>query len=188
MPECAYLCCFVQPEESTTPPPSAMMSGHPIPRSVRTPRTALSQARWAARAQFLNLGVVAGVWGVHVPSLKSHYALDERALAGALLAMSLGSVLTLDDRGSHGGGARRSNNVSPRRLEFLSRTRPHTGPAGVLGAAAGDAAARRRRKRVRRRDQRRGHDTRDALRSRRHERISRDVQPRRDGRRGSGRG
>ncbi|HYW49569.1 MAG TPA: hypothetical protein VE861_03130, partial [Gemmatimonadaceae bacterium] len=55
----------------------------------------LSRARWATRTQFLNLGFVAGIWGVHVPSLKAHYALDERALAGALLAMSLGSVLTL---------------------------------------------------------------------------------------------
>jgi predicted MFS family arabinose efflux permease len=72
-----------------------MMPGDPIPLSVRTPRTALSQARWAARVQFLNLGFIAGVWGVHVPSIKAHYALDERGLAGALLAMSLGSVLTL---------------------------------------------------------------------------------------------
>ncbi len=66
-----------------------------LPLSARTPRTALSRARWATRAQFLNLGFVAGVWGVHVPSLKAHYALDERMLAGALLATSLGSVLTL---------------------------------------------------------------------------------------------
>ena len=63
--------------------------------SIRTPRSALSRARWATRAQFLNLGFVAGVWGVHVPSLKANYALDERTLAGALLAMSVGSLLTL---------------------------------------------------------------------------------------------
>ncbi len=63
--------------------------------STRTPRSALSRARWATRAQFLNLGFVAGVWGVHVPSIKAHYALDERALAGALLATSVGSLLTL---------------------------------------------------------------------------------------------
>ena len=65
------------------------------PMSAMTPRAALSRARWATRAQFLNLGFVAGVWGVHVPSLKAHYALDERTLAGALLATSVGSLLTL---------------------------------------------------------------------------------------------
>ena len=67
--------------------------------STRTPRTALSRARWATRAQFLNLGFVAGVWGVHVPSLKAHYTLDERTLAGALLTMSVGSLLTLSIAG-----------------------------------------------------------------------------------------
>lgn len=61
----------------------------------RTSRSELTKARWATRAQFLNLGIVAGVWGVHVPSLKAHYALDERTLAIALLFTSLGSVLTL---------------------------------------------------------------------------------------------
>ncbi len=72
-----------------------MMPGDVLPLSARTPRTALSKARWATRTQFLNLGFVAGVWGVHVPSLKATYALDERTLAAALLATSVGSVLTL---------------------------------------------------------------------------------------------
>jgi MFS family permease len=71
------------------------MPAHARPLSTRTPRTALSKARWATRTQFLNLGFVAGVWGVHVPSLKAEYALDERTLAAALLATSVGSVLTL---------------------------------------------------------------------------------------------
>jgi predicted MFS family arabinose efflux permease len=79
--------------------------------STRTPRTALSRARWATRAQFLNLGFIAGVWGVHVPSLKAHYALDERTLAGALLAMSVGSLLTLSIAGRTVGalGARNTS-------------------------------------------------------------------------------
>ena len=78
---------------------------------TRTPRTVLSRARWATRAQFLNLGFVAGVWGVHVPSVKSHYALDERTLAGALLAMSVGSLLTLSIAGRTVGrlGARNTS-------------------------------------------------------------------------------
>ena len=67
--------------------------------STRTPRSALSRARWATRAQFLNLGFVAGVWGVHVPSVKANYALDEQSLAGVLLAMSVGSLLTLSIAG-----------------------------------------------------------------------------------------
>lgn len=55
----------------------------------------LSRARWATRAQFLHLGVITGVWGVHVPSLKAAYALDARTLALVLLAASLGSVVML---------------------------------------------------------------------------------------------
>ena len=70
------------PHDQTTPP-------------ARTPRSVLSRARWATRAQFLNLGFVGGVWGVHVPSIKGQYSLDERTLALALLATSVGSLLTL---------------------------------------------------------------------------------------------
>lgn len=65
------------------------------PRSVAAPRSAISRARWATRAQFLNLGIVIGSWGVHIPSVKGRYALDEQMLALALLAMSIGSLLTL---------------------------------------------------------------------------------------------
>ena len=79
--------------------------------STRTPRSVLSRARWATRAQFLNLGFVGGVWGVHVPSLKGHYGLDERTLALALLAMSIGSLLTLTIAGRMVGklGARNTS-------------------------------------------------------------------------------
>lgn len=35
------------------------------------------------------------MWGVHVPSIKAHYVLDERLLAGALFATSVGSLLAL---------------------------------------------------------------------------------------------
>ncbi len=58
-------------------------------------RPVLSRARWATRAQFFHLGFVGGVWGVHVPSVKATYSLDERSLAGVLLASSVGSLLTL---------------------------------------------------------------------------------------------
>jgi fucose permease len=52
-------------------------------------------ARWATRAQFLNLGLIVGAWGVHVPSVKSAYRLDERMLALVMLATSVGSVCML---------------------------------------------------------------------------------------------
>lgn len=58
-------------------------------------RSVISRARWATRAQFLQLGVVAGAWGVHVPSIKARYALSATTLAVALLATSIGSLLTL---------------------------------------------------------------------------------------------
>ncbi|MBC7978040.1 MAG: MFS transporter, partial [Myxococcales bacterium] len=63
--------------------------------AARTPRSVLSKARWATRTQFLNLGFVVGVWGVHIPTVKARYDLDERSLAAALLATSVGSLLTL---------------------------------------------------------------------------------------------
>lgn len=58
-------------------------------------RSPISRARWSTRAQFLNLGLVIGTWGVHIPSVKGRYALDERTLGLALLSMSVGSLLTL---------------------------------------------------------------------------------------------
>lgn len=66
-----------------------------LSKIMNPPRSDLSKARWATRAQFLNLGFVVGVWGVHVPSVKARYALDERTLALALLSISVGSLLTL---------------------------------------------------------------------------------------------
>ena len=66
---------------------------HATPERLSPER--LSRARWATRAQFLLLGFVGGTWGVHVPSVKAHFALDERTLALALFATSLGSVSTL---------------------------------------------------------------------------------------------
>lgn len=55
----------------------------------------LRRARWATRAQFLQLGIVAGLFGVHVPSVATAYALDARALAAALFASTIGSLIML---------------------------------------------------------------------------------------------
>ena len=63
--------------------------------STATDLPALRAARVATRTQFFGLGALAGTWGVHVPTARSHYALDEAGLALALLAMAAGSVLAL---------------------------------------------------------------------------------------------
>jgi len=69
------------------------VAAHPF--GAAATRAEVSRARWATRAQFLNLGLVIGCWGVHIPSVKGRYALDEQTLAVALLFMSVGSLLTL---------------------------------------------------------------------------------------------
>jgi predicted MFS family arabinose efflux permease len=55
----------------------------------------LRQARWATRAQFACFGALAGAWGVHVPSAKAHFAVDEAALSGLLLAAGIGALSAL---------------------------------------------------------------------------------------------
>lgn len=57
--------------------------------------TVLSRARRATRAMFATLGMLAGVWGAHIPSLKAEYDLNEGQLAMALFAAAVGSVTSL---------------------------------------------------------------------------------------------
>ena len=45
--------------------------------------------RWAARAQFFCSGFVFATWGVHIPTVKSHYGVDEAELGLAMLAAGL---------------------------------------------------------------------------------------------------
>jgi fucose permease len=59
-----------------------------------TPQTQ-AQARWATRMLFFAMGAMAGTWGVHVPSVKSHFVLDELALSWVLLAAGIGALLSL---------------------------------------------------------------------------------------------
>ncbi|MEY4757003.1 MAG: hypothetical protein RJA34_1901 [Pseudomonadota bacterium] len=56
---------------------------------------ALRRGRHATRALFATLGMLAGVWGAHIPSLKAEYALNEGQLAMALFAAAVGSVTSL---------------------------------------------------------------------------------------------
>jgi len=55
----------------------------------------LRAARWATRAQFSALGFSAGIWGVHIPSVKAHYGLSASGLSMVLLAIAVGAVFCL---------------------------------------------------------------------------------------------
>src|SRR5581483_7865122 len=64
------------------------------------PAARLRIACWAARAQFFALGFVTGSWGVHIPTAKLHYGLDEARLSLVLLAVAGGAVLCLTQAGA----------------------------------------------------------------------------------------
>ncbi len=49
----------------------------------------------ALRAQFFVAGALFATWGVHVPTIKAHYALGEQSLAIAMLAGGAGAVVAL---------------------------------------------------------------------------------------------
>lgn len=74
----------------------------------------LRAAHWAAKTEFFALGVAAAAIGVHVPSLKQHYGLDEAHLSVALLSAAGGGVLCLMVAGRIIGrfGARRATIAS----------------------------------------------------------------------------
>ncbi|HET9821924.1 MAG TPA: MFS transporter [Burkholderiaceae bacterium] len=55
----------------------------------------LARARHATHAAFFVFGFVMAVFGVHVPSVRAHYGLDDGALAVALLGVAVGAVLCL---------------------------------------------------------------------------------------------
>jgi fucose permease len=59
----------------------------------------LAQAAWGVRAQFFVSGALFATWGVHVPSIKSHYVLGEQALAFAMLSAGVGALLALTQAG-----------------------------------------------------------------------------------------
>lgn len=58
-------------------------------------RPALARARGATRLQFLALGIIAGTWGTHIPSVKAGYALSEATLSLVLLAVACGTLSSL---------------------------------------------------------------------------------------------
>ncbi|MEN9627175.1 MAG: hypothetical protein RJA10_401, partial [Pseudomonadota bacterium] len=79
------------------------------------PTTAeLARARRATRVLFAVLGTLCGAWGAHVPTVRSHYGLDEGQLSLVLLAGAVGAVSALFFAGRAVGrlGARRAAAVS----------------------------------------------------------------------------
>jgi fucose permease len=55
----------------------------------------LRRARHAVHAAFFVFGVIVATLGVHVPSIRTHYGLDDGSLSIALLAIAVGAVLCL---------------------------------------------------------------------------------------------
>jgi fucose permease len=55
----------------------------------------LRRARHAVHAAFFVFGVIVATLGVHVPSIRAHYRLDDGGLSIALLAIAVGAVLCL---------------------------------------------------------------------------------------------
>jgi fucose permease len=74
----------------------------------------VARARSATRFEFMALGVLAGTWGAHIPSIKGHYALSEATLSIVLLAAAIGTVSSLLLAGRIVGalGARRATALS----------------------------------------------------------------------------
>jgi fucose permease len=70
----------------------------------------LAAAKAASRAGFVALGVLSGMWGVHIPSLKQQWSLSEASLSGLLFVVALGALSALGVAGRLVGrfGARRT--------------------------------------------------------------------------------
>lgn len=58
-----------------------------------------ASTRWASRAQFFSSGFIFATWGVHVPTVKAHYGIDEAQLGLAMLAAGAGAMYGLTSAG-----------------------------------------------------------------------------------------
>lgn len=56
-------------------------------------------AAHAARIQFFSTGFAFATWGVHIPTVRAHYAIDEAGLGLALLSAGIGSLAGLTQAG-----------------------------------------------------------------------------------------
>lgn len=59
----------------------------------------LRRAAVALRVQFFVLGMLFATWGVHVPTVKTHYGLGEQGVALAMLASGVGALAALAHAG-----------------------------------------------------------------------------------------
>lgn len=66
------------------------MNTHSLHATTPHPAT-----RWAARTQFFCSGFVFATWGVHIPTVKAAYGLDEATLGLAMLAAGFGALFGL---------------------------------------------------------------------------------------------
>jgi fucose permease len=57
--------------------------------------SSLDRPVWAVRLQFFISGFLFATWGVHVPTVRAHYALDEQTLALTMLAAGVGALCGL---------------------------------------------------------------------------------------------
>ncbi|CAN5901295.1 MFS transporter [soil metagenome] len=58
-----------------------------------------ASTRWATRSQFFFSGFIFATWGVHVPTVKAHYGIDEAQLGFAMLAAGFGALAGLSQAG-----------------------------------------------------------------------------------------
>ncbi len=72
------------------PPPAGI--AQPVDAGRNAP---LRRARWATRLQFAALGMLAGAWGAHIPSVKTQYGLNEGTLSLVLLTAAVGAIASL---------------------------------------------------------------------------------------------
>lgn len=99
-------------------------------------------ARWAARCQFFCSGFIFATWGVHIPTVKAHYGIDEAGLGLALLAAGAGALLGIGRAGGwigrHGAGrvALATGTVYALLIALLTHM-PHYAALLVLLAAFG---------------------------------------------------
>ncbi|RZL88605.1 MAG: MFS transporter [Variovorax sp.] len=54
-----------------------------------------ARMRWASRTQFFGSGFIFATWGVHIPTVKAHYGVNEAELGLAMLAAGVGALLGL---------------------------------------------------------------------------------------------
>jgi fucose permease len=78
--------------------------------AVAATTAAHRRARWSTRVLFAALGLLGGIWGAHIPSVKVQHGLSEFSLSMVLLAGAFGSISALFFAGRlvAGLGARRA--------------------------------------------------------------------------------